>query len=1127
MPPVAAAIGAAVAKITVASIVTFAIKTAIGVVGSLLISKLFAPDPPKLNSNVDRRRTEMVRDPIAPRRIVYGKTRVSGPIVFIDATENSSKLHVVVALAGHEVNAIKQVYFGERLAWDVDQSPTIQLTEVEETTSRSGGTTTVNQSAADKIDVNVHLGTTGQAADSELVSRSTNWTADHKLSEIAYVYCQLTYSDKVYPSGLESISAVVEGRKVEDPRLSPVADTYTNNPALCIRDYLMDSRYGLGATSDEIDDDSFIAAANVCEEQVNLSAGGTQDRYTLDGVVDLGETPQKILESMLTSCAGRLIYSGGKFILKAGEYETPTITLDEDDLREGIKVKTRRPRRELFNAVRGTFVSENDFYVPTDYPALESTTYANEDNGETIYSDLVLPYTTNQFRAQRLSKIALLENRQQITCVLPCKLNALQVKAGDTIMVTNDRLGWSGKEFVCEGFEFAIGNDGALGVDLTLKETASGVYDWSTSEEADFLDGLETNLPDPFTINPPGISVTDELRTVYGRVVSVLVVTVSTGNATVTDFEVEASEGETGNWVGLGKTANTRFELQNVKDGTSYGVRARALNSLGVKSGYAVADHAVVGTTAAPADVTGFSINIVGADAFLSWDAVTDLDLDHYEIRYTPDNDSPAPTYAESAILVPKVSPPATSVTVPAAPGTYFIKAVDLTGNESETAASVATNVDAILGLNAVSSVEQSTLSPAWPGVKNATRIDGSALVLSQVNHLLYSEQFDNSEWTLRFVTVSADATTDPEGDSDADQIVLNSTTNDHRALQNFNAYNGQTYTCSVYVKYNDWQYIQLNLGAANFPTSSYANFDIQNGAIGDEGADLPTGGASIEDIGSGWYRVSITQTADSSGVNSFNIAFVEASTSPLNQNFLGDGASSFYAWGAQVERGSAPSTYLETTTATAAATYLTSGEYYFDAPVDLGGTFTSRLTAQMQLTRFEDSGLLFDDAGGLFDARGGFFDGGSVNFSDVDAQLWVRTTSDDPNGSPVTWSAWLPFFVGDYTARGFEFKVVMTTENESATPRISALKVNVDMPDRVYAVADTASGTAAGGKQVSFSPAFKETPTVVITPQDLTTGDYYEIVSKSASDCYVRFRDSGGTVIDRTFDLVAKGYGQ
>jgi hypothetical protein len=114
---------------------------------------------------------------------------------------------------------------------------------------------------------------------------------------------------------------------------------------------------------------------------------------------------------------------------------------------------------------------------------------------------------------------------------------------------------------------------------------------------------------------------------------------------------------------------------------------------------------------------------------------------------------------------------------------------------------------------------------------------------------------------------------------------------------------------------------------------------------------------------------------------------------------------------------------------------------------------------------------------------------------------------------------------VGDYTARAFEFRLRLSTLDEQATPVVSQVQVQIDMPDRVISENDISSG--AGAKAVTFSPAFAATPAIGITAENMASGDFYEITSKSASGFTITFKNSGGTAVDRTFDYVAKGYGR
>jgi predicted phage tail protein len=203
-----------------------------------------------------------------------------------------------------------------------------------------------------------------------------------------------------------------------------------------------------------------------------------------------------------------------------------------------------------------------------------------------------------------------------------------------------------------------------------------------------------------------------------------------------------------------------------------------------------------------------------------------------------------------------------------------------------------------------------------------------------------------------------------------------------------------------------------------------------------------------------------------------------------------------------------------------------TEGTYFFENYLDLGSIYTSRITAIVDVGRV-DYVNTFDSREGDFDAAVGEFDGDPDDFDDTNVELWVSTTDNDPNSSPAIWSAYRKFFVGDYKARGFKFKAVLTSTDETASPLLKTLTISVDMPDRVIGGDDIVSGTGAGGYSVVFTPSFRVSPSIGIMGQNLQQGDFYEIPTKSASGFTIRFKNSSGTVVSRTFDYVAKGYGE
>ena len=171
---------------------------------------------------------------------------------------------------------------------------------------------------------------------------------------------------------------------------------------MCLRDYLI-SDYGLGAETSEINDTVFSTAANTCDENITLSAGGTEKRYTVDGSFVTALPPDDVITDLVASMAGTIFYSQGQWGVKAGEFTSSVLTLDEDDLRSNLQVNTRNSRRDNFNAVSGMFAGPETDYQPTDFPQITSSTFETVDGGERVVQDIPLPFTSTPSMAQHRS----------------------------------------------------------------------------------------------------------------------------------------------------------------------------------------------------------------------------------------------------------------------------------------------------------------------------------------------------------------------------------------------------------------------------------------------------------------------------------------------------------------------------------------------------------------------------------------------------------------------------------------------------------------------------------------------------------------------------------------------------
>ena len=264
----AAAVAATVALFTgqpavAAFFVTFATSYTLGTIAARQAAKSAAQEVAE--------RRDMVRSAISPRRVIYGAVQTSGTIVYGQVTGAEKEyLHLVVALAGHEVHSIAEIWFDEERLGTLDGS---------------GNVTSGTYSGL--VRVKKHLGTAAQTADADLVSESGGkWTTDHRLRGVAYVYVRIRWDQDKF-QGIPNIRCLVRGKKCYDPRTG--LDAFTETPALHLRDYFA-ATYGLGCASGELEDTTIATAANTCEEWV-----------ALDGALSITAVPEHTTDTWTTS----------------------------------------------------------------------------------------------------------------------------------------------------------------------------------------------------------------------------------------------------------------------------------------------------------------------------------------------------------------------------------------------------------------------------------------------------------------------------------------------------------------------------------------------------------------------------------------------------------------------------------------------------------------------------------------------------------------------------------------------------------------------------------------------------------------------------------------------------------
>ncbi len=578
------------------------------------------------SASVDQGRTVMARDAIGPRRLIYGQTLVSGNIVFMHVTGAKNQyLHLVVVVAGHEVEELGDIYFNDEL---------IPIS-ANASTGRTAG----------YVRINKKRGVAGDVADADLVAETGGiWTSAHKLSGCAYLVARLQWSADIFPNGIPAIKCVVKGKKVYDPRSGLTA--YSANSALCAADYLKDSTWGKGVAHARIRSADLIEAANICDEDVTLDDATTENRYETHGTIDANQSPSSILTDLAGAMAGCIVDTGGTWTVRAGAHRTSTVTLTDGDLVGGFSVQPRQSRQDTFNRIRGVYVSPGNQWAPADLPALSNATYKASDGGVWLDRDVQLNFTSSSATGQRLLKIELERGRQQISCSAVYSLKAMQLMPGDTVAITRASLGWSAKLFSVVGWTFQLMGENeniAVGVSLELQETAAGVWDWANGEETTEDLAPNTTLPTPFTVGTPTLTLLTDTTTVNlqpdGTIQPRLKISWATPNNIHVEsggvVEIEYKKSTDGDYTVWGESrGDILFDfLTDVKIGVAYNIRARFRNNVGVRGSYATATSAaIVGDTVAPNDSTGFTATAQPGFIDLFWYPSASNTVNEYQV---------------------------------------------------------------------------------------------------------------------------------------------------------------------------------------------------------------------------------------------------------------------------------------------------------------------------------------------------------------------------------------------------------------------------------------------------------------------------------------------------------------
>ena len=196
------------------------------------------------------------------------------------------------------------------------------------------------------------------------------------------------------------------------------------------------------------------------------------------------------------------------------------------------------------------------------------------------------------------------------------------------------------------------------------------------------------------------------------------------------------------------------------------------------------------------------------------------------------------------------------------------------------------------------------------------------------------------------------------------------------------------------------------------------------------------------------------------------------------------------------------------------------SGNYIFNNTITLDATYDA--TFQVDITMQSDDPYdLFDSGRGAttFDDAKAPFDGNAPTNNSAVLQIGTSTTSLDDISSFTTVAQ-----QGTFKGRYFKFKALLNSADNQAKPVISGMQIKLVLEKRTETGDDISSGTST--KSITFTNNFYAIPNISVTGQDLATGDFFVVSNKSKTGFDITFKNSSNTIIDKTFDYQAIGYG-
>lgn len=583
-----------------------------------------------------------------PVPLVYGRARLAGNIImqnFLDTKK--TKQDLLIALGLGEFNSISDVKANEL---------------------------SLSSNPPEGCSLSIYRGTSSQTADPRSLGGK-------RYPNIAYLATTLKASEKL--SGNPTITSIVEGRKI----WTPSGVRFSRNPAWIVYDILTGTYWdpdtgrnepvGLGLPKELVDLDSFIEAANYCDELVS-----GEPRFTLDYVIDTQKSAIDHLADILSCFRGALIARDKISLYIDKPVTAPYKAIGLDNIIEGSFTWWQRPEDEIYNRVVIEWIDPDMYWEPT------VSTFENEADIEErgiVERRYQLYGITRAAQAARMGAYLLdVSNGSINMCQFALSIKDSDIEVGDVIAITHDLPGWESKWFRVIKLE----DQGDDTIVVTASEYVAEAYN---DRAMDITLTIDTNIPNPFDILPPNNLQAVEwgYQTPSGAHIANLDLTwdpPDDASARVEEYAIYVTYD--GKRRFQGTTKDTAFTVSNLPIVSSLLVEVEAVSVFHEHSTPLQLYTSIVGVDNPPSDVTGVSAQLTKDGIVVTWDPNTDIDIDHYVVQLGTMWDG-QPDYIQSKT---------TRVTLPVETAgivDILVKAVDNARNESVNAAHASVDVPA------------------------------------------------------------------------------------------------------------------------------------------------------------------------------------------------------------------------------------------------------------------------------------------------------------------------------------------------------------------------------------------------------------------------------------------------